>query len=83
MWAPLLYIFYIHISHQAVRSWPDSRLYGDTLQRHVELIEISPNSLLNFAFVPWVIYPVVFLWILYWPGSHTRTSKGMSCLENS
>ena len=82
VWAISLH-FYIHSSHQAVRSWPDSRLYGDTLQRHVELTEISPNNLLNFACVPWVVCPVVFLWRTYWPGSHKRTSKGTSYLENS
>jgi hypothetical protein len=48
----LPHIFYIHSSHQAVRSWPDSGLYGDTLQRHVELIKISPNNLLNLSYVP-------------------------------
>jgi len=49
---PLPYMFCVHNSYQAVRSWPDSIPYGDTLQRHVELIEISPNNLLNFACVP-------------------------------
>lgn len=82
-YGPLPYIFYIHSSHQAVRSWSDSRLYGDTLQRHVELTEISSNNLLNFACFPWVFCPVVFLWSPYWPGSHKRTAKGMSCLEHS
>ena len=81
----LPYIFCIDNSHQASwssRSWPDSRLNSDPLQRHVELIKISPDNLLNFACVSWVIWPVVFLWSPYWSGSNKRTSKGMSCLEN-
>ena len=49
---PLSSIFYIHSSHQAVRSWSDCRLYGDSLQRHVELIEISPDNFLNFVMFP-------------------------------